>query len=45
MAALGVRYIRLHTFAVNGDSRGNVEMPASIEGATEAAHALAVAAT
>jgi hypothetical protein len=45
MAILGVRYLRLHTFAVNGASRGNVELPGPIEDATAPTRALAVAAT
>ena len=45
MAALGIRYIRLHTFAVSGVSRGNEVVPEPLEDASEPGRALAVATT
>jgi deazaflavin-dependent oxidoreductase (nitroreductase family) len=45
MAAVGLRYIRLHTFAVNGDSDGSEVLPEPLEDASEPGRVPAVATT
>ena len=45
MGALGVQYLRLHTFAVNGEGAGADGAPAATDGATGPAQETTVAAT